>query len=74
MRYYFHIAVDGSFIEDEDGQEFSNEHAARKEAIEAGASIAKDAFIGANAQRVEIDVRKEGAPFLKVVISLAIEE
>jgi len=74
MRYYFHIAEDGRFIEDEDGQEFSDEHAARKEAIEACASIARDAFIKGTARRVELDVRKENTPVLKIVISLAIEE
>jgi hypothetical protein len=74
MRYYLHIAEDGRFIEDEEGQEFSDEHAVRREAIIAGASIAKDAFVGGSARRVEIDVRKENMTILKVVISLAIEE
>jgi hypothetical protein len=74
MRYYFHIAEDGRFIEDEDGQEFSDEHAARKEAIEACASIARDAFIKGTARRIELDVRQENTPVLKIVISLAIEE
>jgi uncharacterized protein DUF6894 len=74
MRYHFHIAEDGRFVEDEEGQEFSNEHAVRREAIEAGASIAKDAFIRGSARRIEIDVRKENLPILKVVIRLEIEE
>jgi hypothetical protein len=74
MRYYFHIAEDGRFIEDEDGQEFSDEQAARKEAIEACASIARDAFVKGTVRRVELDVRNDNAPVLKIVISLAIEE
>jgi hypothetical protein len=74
MRYYFHIAEDGRFIEDEDGQEFSDEQAARKEAIEACASIARDAFVKGTVRRVELDVRKESTQVLKIVISLAIEE
>jgi hypothetical protein len=73
MRYHFHIAEDGRFVEDEEGQEFSNEHAVRREAIEAGASIARDAFIR-GARRIEIDVRMENVPVLKVVISLEIED
>jgi hypothetical protein len=74
MRYHFHIAEDGRFIEDEEGQEFLNEHAVRKEAVEAGASIAREAFIRGSARRVEIDVRREDVPVMKVVISLEIEE
>jgi hypothetical protein len=74
MRYHFHIAEDGRFVEDEEGQEFASEHAVRREAIEAGASIAKDAFIRGSARRIEIDVRKENLPILKVVIRLEIDE
>ena len=74
MRYHFHVAEDGLFIEDEEGQEFDSEQAARREAIEAGASIAKDAFIRGSARRVEIEVWNEDAPVLRVVISIMIEQ
>jgi hypothetical protein len=74
MRYHFHIAEDGLFIEDEEGQEFSNDSDVREEAVEACISIARDAFMKGGAERVEIDVRREGATILKVAISLTIEE
>ena len=39
-----------------------------------GASIARDAFIVGSANRIVVDVREEGAPFLKVSITLEVEE
>lgn len=72
MRYHFHIAEDGRFIEDDEGQEFSNETQVRDEAVEACISIAKDAFTRGSARSVEIDVRGENISVLKVVISLRI--
>jgi hypothetical protein len=38
------------------------------------ASIAGDTFLRGSARRVEVDVEREDAAVLKVVISLAIEE
>jgi hypothetical protein len=74
MRYHFHIAEDGLLIEDEEGQEFSNDSDVRDEAVEACISIARDAFMKGSARRVEVDVRSKDVTILKVVISLAIEE
>jgi len=74
MQYHFHIAEDGLFIEDEEGQEFSNHSDVRNEAVEACISIARDAFMKGSARRVEVDVRSRDVTILKVVISLAIEE
>ena len=74
MRYHFHIAEDGLFIEDQEGQEFANHSDVREEAVEACISIARDAFMKGSARRVVVDVRREDATVLKVVISLAIEE
>jgi hypothetical protein len=73
-RFHFHIQENGKFIPDEEGQEFSDGADVRKEAVATGASIARDAFISGAARRVVVDVREEDAPFLKVSITLDIEE
>jgi hypothetical protein len=44
-RFHFHIIEDGHVIVDEEGQELPETEAVRKEAVEAGVSIARDAFI-----------------------------
>jgi hypothetical protein len=72
-RFHFHIVEDGRFITDEEGQELTENDAVRREAVEAGASIAKDAFIRGSASQVIIDVRKGDELFLKVSISLTVE-
>jgi hypothetical protein len=73
-RFHFHIEENGNLIPDEEGREFSNGGEVRKEAIATGASIARDAFMTGSACRVVIDVREEKAPFLKVSITLDVEE
>jgi len=72
-RFHFHIVEDGRFITDEEGQELTERDAVRREAVEAGASIARDAFIRGNASQVIVDVRKGDELFLKVSISLTVE-
>jgi hypothetical protein len=73
-RYHFHIHENGRFIPDDEGQEFSDGGAVRKEAVATGASIARDVFISGSANRVVVEVREEGEPFLKVSITLDVEE
>lgn len=73
-RYHFHIHENGRFIEDEEGQEFEDQGAVRREAIETGASIARDVFISGAARSVVIDVHHQDTSFLKVSISLVVEE
>jgi hypothetical protein len=73
-RFHFHIQENGRLIRDDEGQEFAGGAEARKEAVETGASIARDAFISGSACRVIVDVREEEAPFLKVSITLDVEE
>ena len=73
-RFHFHIQENGHSIPDEEGQEFSDGSEVRKEAVATGASIARDAFISGRARRVVVDVRQNDAPFLKVSITLEIEE
>jgi hypothetical protein len=72
-RFYFHIVEDGRVITDEEGQELPERDAVRREAVETGASIARDAFIRGSASRVIVDVRNGDELFLKVSISLTVE-
>jgi hypothetical protein len=73
-RYHFHIHENGRLIRDEEGQEFQDKDAVRKEAVETGASIARDAFMSGSARLVVVDVQKEDQTCLKVSISLSVEE
>ena len=73
-RFHFDIHENGRLIPDENGQELLNGNDARKEAVLTGASIARDVFVSGSARRVVVDVREEGAPFLKVSITLDVEE
>lgn len=73
-RFHFDIRENGHLILDEDGHDFADEDGARKEAVLTGASIAREVFIAGGAHRVVVDVREEGTPFLKVSITLEVEE
>jgi hypothetical protein len=73
-RFHFHIEENGKLIPDEEGQDFFDGDQVRKEAIATGASIARDAFMTGSACRVVVDVREENAPFMKVSITLDVEE
>jgi hypothetical protein len=73
-RFHFDIHENSHFIRDDDGQEFADRNAARQEAIETGASIAREAFIKGSTKHIIIDVREGGAPLLKVSITLDVEE
>ncbi|MBV9564423.1 MAG: hypothetical protein JOY90_28875 [Bradyrhizobium sp.] len=73
-RFHFHIHEDGRRIADEEGQEFDDNAQVRQEAVATGASIARDAFITGSARRVVVDVHRENVPFLKVSISLEVED
>jgi hypothetical protein len=71
--FHFHIIEDGHVIADEEGQELPETEVVRREAVEAGASIARDALIRGSASRVIVDVRSGDQQFLKVTISLTVE-
>jgi hypothetical protein len=73
-RFQFRIEENGTRISDEEGQEFRDTEAVRKEAIATGASIARDAFMTGTACRVVVDVREDGSPLFKVSITLDVEE
>ena len=70
-RFHFHIKENGRLIEDEEGRDFENAEAVRREAVEAGASIARDAFVSGSARQVVVEVRQADALYLKVSICLA---
>jgi hypothetical protein len=72
-RFHFHIIEDGRVIADEEGQELPEAEAVRREAVETGASIARDAFIRGSASQVIVDVRRDDEQYLKVSISIVIE-
>ena len=73
-RFHFHIKENGRLIEDEEGQDFEDNNAVRREAVETGASIARDAFVSGSAEQVIVDVRQADVLVLKVSISLVIED
>jgi hypothetical protein len=73
-RFHFHIEENGHRIPDEEGQEFFSGSQVRKEAIATGASIARDAFMTGSACHVVVDVREEDGPFLRVSITLDVDE
>lgn len=73
-RFHFDIVENGHFTRDDVGQEFADAKAARKEAVETGASIARDAFMSGSADHIVIDVREDDEPCLKISITLDVEE
>jgi hypothetical protein len=72
-RFHFHIVEDGRVITDEEGQELTARDAVRREAVETGASLARDAFVRGSTSLVIVDVRSGDQQFLKVTISLTVE-
>ena len=68
-RFHFHIVEDGRVITDEEGQELTERDAVRREAVETGASVARDALMQGSASQVIVDVRKGDELFLEVSIS-----
>lgn len=73
-RFHFDIRENGRLIPDEEGQEFAHGTDVRKEALTTGASIARDAFVAGSANSIVVDVREDGTPFMKVSITLDVEE
>jgi hypothetical protein len=73
-RFHFDISENHHFTRDDEGQEFADVKAARKEAVEIGASIARESFMSGMADHVVIDVRDNHAPLLKISITLDVED
>ncbi|HZR73911.1 DUF6894 family protein [Bradyrhizobium sp.] len=72
-HFHFDIEEAGRITHDDDGQDFVDLKAARKEAVETGASIAREAFMAGSSDHVVIDVREDHAPSLKISIRLDVE-
>ena len=71
--FHFDIHENDRFIADEEGRYLDDEERVRALAVATGASIARDAFVEGSASRIVIDVRKDDAHFMRVVISLSLE-
>ena len=71
--FHFDIHENDRFIADDEGRYLDDEERVRALAVVTGASIARDAFVEGSASRVVIDVRKDDAHFMRVVISLSLE-
>ena len=71
--FHFDIHENDRFIADEEGRHLDDDERVRQLAVTTGAAIARDAFVEGSANRVVVDVRKDGAPFMRVVISLSLE-
>jgi hypothetical protein len=71
--FHFDIHENDRFIADDEGRYLDDEERVRALAVATGASIARDAFVEGSASRVVIDVRKDDAHFMRVVISLSLE-
>lgn len=71
--FHFDIHENDRFIADDEGRYLDDEERVRALAFATGASIARDAFVEGSASRVVIDVRKDDAHFMRVVISLSLE-
>ena len=76
-RFHFHIYENGQATLDSEGRELTDRAQVRREAVETSMAIAREAFLGgdiSSGQRVVINVDREDDPFLKVSVSLEIEE
>jgi hypothetical protein len=74
-RFHFHLQEDNRLIEDEIGLEISDEASARGQAMQAACAMARDLFVNSEAQRLLVDLRRDGgSPVVKIIISLMVEE
>jgi hypothetical protein len=73
-RFHFDISENNQFIRDDEGLEFKDVKAARKEAVETGASIARDSFVTGSGDHIVVNVRSDGTPLLKISITLDVED
>lgn len=73
-RFHFDIQEDHHLVRDDEGRDFADATAARKEAVETGASIARDAFMSGSADHVVIDVREDQTTLVKISITMNVED
>ena len=72
--FHFDIRENDRLIADEEGRHLDDDERVRELAVTTGAAIARDAFVEGSASRIVVDVRRENAPFMRVVISLFLEQ
>ena len=70
LHYQFHIHEDDRYYEDEAGRDLADGDAAREEAVETVAALAKDAFVAGSAEILTVDVIEGGKPYLRISVSL----
>ena len=73
-KFHFDIEDDGRITRDDEGRDFAHGNDVRKEAVATAVEIARDAFISGSARRVVVDVHENGTAFIKVSITLDVEE
>jgi hypothetical protein len=74
-RYFFDTDDGDDFVTDDEGQVLKDLASARTEALEALASIAKDALPKGNRNAMMVSVRDEaGEVLFKATLSLTIEQ
>jgi hypothetical protein len=74
-RFHFHLQEDSRLIEDVIGLEVSDEASARGQAMQAACAMARDLFVNSEAQRLVVDLRRDGgSPVVKIIIALVVEE
>jgi uncharacterized protein DUF6894 len=69
-HYHFHIHEDDRYYKDEAGRVLADGDAAREEAVETIAALAKDAFVAGSAEILTVDVIEGGKPYLRISVSL----
>ncbi|MGC2775167.1 MAG: hypothetical protein WA418_05940 [Bradyrhizobium sp.] len=73
MRYFFDIRDNFYAADDEDGVEYSDSAAARREALKVATSIAEDLFI-ANGSEISVTVRDKDGPLFELIVNLQTKE
>jgi hypothetical protein len=74
-RFHFHLQEGNRLIEDEVGLELPDEASARGQAMQAAGAMARDLFVRREAQRLVVDLRREGgSPVVKINIRLVVEQ
>ena len=73
MRYFFDIRDDFYAANDDDGADFLDPAAARREALRAATTIAEDLFI-ANGSAIKVTVWDDDGPLFEIVVYLKMKD
>ena len=71
--YRFSIHEDGKIFNDEIDYVFADVETLRREAVMAGADIAREVFAGGEVNEVVVDITQDNFPFMTVRISLDVQ-